>query len=621
MPLPKLESNFASQVLLQRTEFSIDVLGRFACSTWDEAVNNGGAPFDCIVVGSGMYGAYAAAKLARLDPHKQLRILVLEGGPFVVSEHVQNLSRIGYGVFDPIYGQPYTSGVIRPDTGGVSVPEPVANHYYCVGGKSLGWGKWCPRLTAADLAQWPAAAAAYLNLNYGFVEEELGVTPSTDLINGALFNALKARTAAVVAGIPGLQAPLDPPVAVQAQAPASGLFSFDAFSSLPLLIDALREDIADHPGGLKPDSERRLFLVPNARVEQLDYAGGVVTGVRVRYRGEASPRTLPIPPSCDVLLALASMESTRLALRSFPIASLGRPELMGRNLMAHLRSNFTCRIRRNALQAGLPPALQAAALHIPGAIGNRRFHIQLFAAADPHANGEAVLYRLLPDLDSLRDILASQTSEFISFKVLTIGEMIGNKAAPLHAPGTSWMDLSPFETDVFGQPVAYAQWFLSAEEDAFWTAMDQAAVDLVRAIAGSPADIEFDHEPGFFPDPPANLAQYRDSLGSTFHESGTLWMGTDPLTSVTDPNGKFHHVANAFCIDQAIFPTVGSANPVLTGITNARRTVEAIITAHQNAPLNLATVIEPGPPGLLAPASAGATLTTNDATTTDTVFR
>ena len=612
MPLPKLEPNVATRVLLQRTEFSLDVLGRFACSTWDEGVHNGGAPFDCVVIGSGMYGAYAAAKLLRLDPQRQLRILVLEGGPFIISEHVQNLSRIGYGVFDPIYGKPYTSRVIRPDTGGASVPEPVENHYYCVGGKSLGWGKWCPRLTAADLAQWPADASSYLNANYAFAEEELGVTPATDLINGVLFEAIRARVNAIFGAVPNLQAPLDPPVAVQAQAPASGLFSFDAFSSLPLLIDAIREDISDHPSGLKPDSQRRLFLVPNARVEQLDYIGGFVRGVRVRYQGEVAPRTLAISPDCDVMLALSSMESTRLALRSFPLSSLGRPELMGRNLVAHLRSNFTCRIRREAIMAALPQILQTAALHVPGQIGNRRFHIQLFAAADPNFNGEAVLYRLLPDLDSLRDMLNSQAADFISFKVLTIGEMIGNSTAPLRTPGTSWMDLSPFETDIFGQPAAYAQWFLSPEEDTFWTAMDQAAVDLMRAIAGNAADIEFDNEPGFLPDPPANLARYRDSLGSTFHECGTLWMGDDPLTSVTDPNGRFHHVANAYCIDQAIFPTVGSANPVLTGVVNVRRAVEAII-ARQNNQFLPAAPAEPGFQELLTPALEGWAITANGA--------
>src|SRR6266540_2718386 len=79
-------------VAIQDTTLSLDVLGRFICNTWDEATNNGGVQFDAIVIGSGMFGAYCAEKIYR---HANLRVLVLDAGPFLVSEHVQNLARIG----------------------------------------------------------------------------------------------------------------------------------------------------------------------------------------------------------------------------------------------------------------------------------------------------------------------------------------------------------------------------------------------------------------------------------------------------------------------------------------------------------------------------------------------
>ena len=72
------------------------------------------------------------------------------------------------------------------------------------------------------------------------------------------------------------------------------------------------------------------------------------------------------------------------------------------------------------------------------------------------------------------------------------------------------------------------------------------------------------------------VSSSRDGLGTTFDESGTLWMGDDPTESVTDVNGRFHHVANAYCIDQALFPTVGSANPALTGLTLTRKIAKHI---------------------------------------------
>ena len=68
----------------------------------------------------------------------------------------------------------------------------------------------------------------------------------------------------------------------------------------------------------------------------------------------------------------------------------------------------------------------------------------------------------------------------------------------------------------------------------------------------------------------------RDSLGSTYHEGGTLWMGADPTSSVTDPNGRLHHVSNAYCADQSLFVTVGSVNPTLTGLTLARKVAAAV---------------------------------------------
>ena len=71
---------------------------------------------------------------------------------------------------------------------------------------------------------------------------------------------------------------------------------------------------------------------------------------------------------------------------------------------------------------------------------------------------------------------------------------------------------------------------------------------------------------------------WRDQLGSTHHEAGTLYAGA-PGTSITDGNGKFHNVANAYVAGPAVFPTLGSANPSLTALSLARRTAEAIVVA------------------------------------------
>ena len=116
-----------------------------------------------------------------------MRILVLEAGPFLLPEHVQNMSCIGLNVPGEI-PPAADPGVVRelvwgiPWRGNVSFPGLA----YCVGGKSVYWGGWCPMLTTSDLSNWPAATAAYLNTNYRDVKREIGVDPTTDFISGPL---------------------------------------------------------------------------------------------------------------------------------------------------------------------------------------------------------------------------------------------------------------------------------------------------------------------------------------------------------------------------------------------------------------------------------------------------
>ena len=81
------------------------------------------------------------------------------------------------------------------------------------------------------------------------------------------------------------------------------------------------------------------------------------------------------------------------------------------------------------------------------------------------------------------------------------------------------------------------------------------------------------------------IGGHEDGVGTTYHESGTLWLGEDPDSSVTDVHGRFHHVSNAFCVDQSIFPTVGSANPVPTGLALSNMVARHIVSRFTSSPL------------------------------------
>ena len=76
--------------------------------------------------------------------------------------------------------------------------------------------------------------------------------------------------------------------------------------------------------------------------------------------------------------------------------------------------------------------------------------------------------------------------------------------------------------------------------------------------------------------PPAQVI--RDGLGTTHHETGTLWMGTDPAHSVTNEDGRFHYTENLYAAGPSLFPSIGSPNPMLTGVALARRSGDRMIT-------------------------------------------
>ena len=146
--------------------------------------------------------------------------------------------------------------------------------------------------------------------------------------------------------------------------------------------------------------------------------------------------------------------------------------------------------------------------------------------------------------------------------------MTGSRHAPGHAPGTSWIDLaSEAERDAaFDHSRAFVHYADQAPAP-IWQRMRDACVVLATEMGGH----------GIAP-----MIRMRQAVPDTTRERCS-W-GTIREFSVTDTSGRFHHVANAACVDQALFPTVGSANPVLTGLCLARKAAETIVARHVNLP-------------------------------------
>jgi choline dehydrogenase-like flavoprotein len=631
----------------QSTDFSRDVIGRYVCNGLDEAKRSAdrtvtrpdGRPqieardFDIIVIGGGTFGAVVAEHLSFRDKARRHRILVLEGGPVVLTEHQQNLPVLGLNVASATSIQDLkASGQYGPDKPQAEVwglPWHSSHKFpglaYCVGGRSLYWGGWSPELLSGEMPTppWPSNVVADLTApalpdgSPGYFRQssaQIGVTETNDFIFGALHRAMRTQlvgalssvtdaipltslpdhpavrfaatppTPADLAALLGLPpgTPLPPtaaaldelkveaPLAVQGQAGHAGFFPSNKFSTVPLLIKASREAYRESTNrdGAGDDSRKRFMIVPRCHVTRLQT---VIDGGDVRVtRIETNQGTIDVPATGSVIVALGTIESTRLvldSLRALPPAAYGR---VGTNLMAHLRSNLDIKVPRTALSALSPAvkALQASAHFVKGRhtftgstdVGH--FHLQITASGLGALgnNSEAELFKKIPDIDTFEAHRNANDSHVV-ITIRGIGEM-----QPQNPGSRVVLDPGPQETDEFGSqralvmianprdPAVRASNPKAARDFELWNAMDQAAKDVAVAFGVATP-----------PDP------VRDGLGTTHHETGTLFMGTDASGSVTLSNGQLRHTKNAYVVGPALFPTIGSPNPMLTGVALARR--------------------------------------------------
>lgn len=636
----------------QPTDFALDILGRYVCNTFDEALANSDPatraaaqlpprsdmrPFDFIIVGGGTFGGALAEHLWFRSTGRSERILVVEGGPFLLAEHQQNLPSLGLG--GEVWGLAWNSNI------------GFAGLAYCVGGRSIWWGGWSPRLLDSETPTgvWPKTVLDDLNAkklsngDNGYFRQsgqQIGVTATNDFMFGDLHHALRAQvyatlssgsvteamplaslpdappveildTAPTLADLAALldvplpnplpTAPaalkkleqelrdklkLEAPLAVQARPEHAGFFPLNKFSAVPLIIKAARGAYSESNGD---DVRKRVMVVPRCHVTRLSVTNDP-DGKRIdAILTERGP--IPVSPDCKVILALGTIESTHLALLSF-----GEDGRIGSNLMAHLRSNIDFRIPRAALATLSPTikALQSSALLVKGehkfkrsdgtddgTVGHFHFQITASGLGNTDTNSEAELFQKVPDIDTVNQHLYA-TDSHVVITIRGIGEMQAGNPNSNVTP-----DRNPSQVD-FGERKAYVNLNPSARDLQLWEAMDQSSDQLAVALANGHKIDVIGRNPTrllatnvdatalttilpYLMQDAANPTGRRDGLGTTHHEAGTLRMGDDPSTSVTDAHGRFHGVKNAYVVGPALFPTIGSPNPMLTGIALARR--------------------------------------------------
>jgi len=254
-------------------------------------------------------------------------------------------------------------------------------------------------------------------------------------------------------------------------------------------------------------------------------------------------------PGGVFLLACNAMESARLCLLSasgtHPGGLGNRSGLVGRNLMFHsVYTVFGLFPQRTHIHRGRvgthgmddfnrPPDPQDPDRVFGGGIVE--FGAQLHPIAEAKnlpLIGEA--HKLYMRSSPVRDHLGVVT-------------LIG-KDPPVPS---NRVDLDPDVRDVYGFQVARVTYSPHPSEEA----MARHYLPRLQRIL---------QEAGAFFVLTVPLSIQTGGVPDTKHILGTLRMGTDPDRSVTDPQGKFHDLANLYCADGGVFVTSTGYNPTLT---------------------------------------------------------
>ena len=508
---------------VQNTTFSIDALARNICNTWDEAVDSGGPPFTVIVVGSGAYGATWPPSWR--PPSGRPRAGA--GGRTVPGGRTRSETRQRRAERRLAYRAEQRSGCAARSRVGSALARQcrVSRARVLLRGKVAVLGRMVPpahprRPRGSGPPRRPRTSLSTTSTS----SATPGWYPHTDFIHGDLLDVLSARSLAVAGLIANLDVALpggavqNAPIAVQGEGPVSGLFSFDKYSSMP---DADRSD---------PRRHRAIRRVGRA-------AAAVPRASRTRRPPPRRTRACPhdrgrrgrprkFLPSGRPASSSRPARSRRRGSRS---SRFQRP-LMGRNLMAHIRSDFTVRIRRSALA----PIPDRGSDRRPAAARTRRR-----SAVPPTADSldrARRVGRMLPDDPGYRPARPADREHRPRLDHRHAARDRGHDRRRGHARRLgrrrAGSTSARIESDEYGVPRAYVHLRDVGRRRRScgrrWTRRRSSSL---QRLAGRPGDIEYLYDGGWQPQPfPLSrpFPPWHWGLGTTYHESGTLWMGETP---------------------------------------------------------------------------------------------
>lgn len=633
------------------TQFTRDVLGNYTCNTFAEAAGSG--PFDVIIIGGGTFGLSLAQDLffrsrrfgLGSDPQDTLRplnyrILVLEGGPFVLPEHTQDLPNLG--LFGP-GTQPSASSALPAtrqeliaqgkdkqailENWGLpwNSTERFGGLAYCLGGRSLYFGGWSPRyletemhrtpsgsITSATL--WPAAAVEDLllerTLKKGFqldAAKQTGVSAANDFINGTLHDLYRKKLFQAYGTIPNA-IPLTELPDYTAEAPEDVTPGLQDQINAPPYANFVESLKLDAPLTVQATSRPGFFPFNKFSSVPFGIAGARAAVGESGLNNDAFKR-LMIVPNCHV---------KRIMTRTYTLATGATvQEVSGIDTSSGLL-DLTAPIMGNAnrrpaviLALGAIESARLALVSVPGVPnGNQigaNFMVHLRKNVSFTAPWPAGLVLKDQELTALlvrcRASLADGTPVHFHLQItasaVPAGAAGGGRSDSLLFQSVPDLDdirffsqTAPKQVDVSIRAVGEMLPNLGTNSVVMTAPVDndehgipRVTVNVVRsardietmALMDKVIDAVAQNVFGLAAPQPNAAAAQPDGLGTTYHESGTLRMGEDPAQSVVNPDGQFHYVTNLYAGDASVLPTCGSANPVMNGIALRRRLARRLV--------------------------------------------
>lgn len=482
--------------------------------------------FDYVIVGAGAYGTSFAHKILELDSN--CSVLILEKGPFLIPDHIQNLPSAFVDINK-------TGTTPWKNTGSCRFMPQIP----FVGGRALLWNAWIPQPNDFEFINWPKEslkainrewkeAASYMGRRYGLTSSDNKAETLSDFYHDMILGGLNRIDTALEKEFQG---ELLSPMATNQTAPPSLWSKFAPIA--PLVTDCQKYG-------------NRLTVVPNCEVMKLNIenerACSIETKCGVHKLGK----------NTKVVLAANTLEATAILLRSLP-----DNERIGKNLSGHIRSWLAVRMKKEHMPISLDKRFQAAAFYLNGKDEalDRYLHTHISIVYNPHPDKDReILYRSLPDASDKLTLDTYNDPDYVVFMLHSMGEILGEPS--INSPNYITVNSVSGETEIH---------MISQEVDEqFWQSMDKATYQTADLLTkGKPVEYQL-KDGSWSVERPKSI---RNS--GLVHESGTLWMGDKKETSVSNHWGAIHDASNVYGTGSMVFPRPGSWNPTFTGVAMA----------------------------------------------------